>query len=64
MQIAADESKCIGAGQCVLTAPHVFDQGDDGVVVVLDESPAEPEWPAARAAAAGCPVAAIVLATD
>ncbi|MEV4275069.1 ferredoxin [Actinoplanes xinjiangensis] len=61
MQIAADDDKCIGAGQCVLTAPHVFDQRDDGVVVVLDEFPAEPDRVAARAAAAGCPVAAITV---
>lgn len=65
MQIAVDEDKCIGAGQCVLTAPHVFDQrDDDAIAVVLDEFPAEPDQPAARAAAAGCPVAAIALSGD
>jgi ferredoxin len=65
VQIAVDEDKCIGAGQCALTAPHVFDQrDDDGVVVVLDEFPAEGEQPAARAAAAGCPVAAITVTGD
>jgi ferredoxin len=65
VQIAVDEDKCIGAGQCALTAPHVFDQrDDDGVVVVLDEFPAEVEQPAARAAAAGCPVAAITVTGD
>jgi ferredoxin len=62
VRIAADEEKCIGAGQCALTAPHVFDQrDDDGVVVVLVEFPAEPDRAAARAAAAGCPVAAITV---
>ncbi|BEL03457.1 hypothetical protein Q0Z83_016480 [Actinoplanes sichuanensis] len=65
MRIAVDEGKCIGAGQCVLTAPHVFDQrDDDAVAVVLDASPAESEQPAARAAAAGCPVAAIAVSGD
>ncbi|MEU8660058.1 ferredoxin [Actinoplanes philippinensis] len=62
MRIAVDEEKCISAGQCAMTAPHVFDQRDeDGVVVVLDASPAGPEQAATRAAAAGCPVAAITL---
>ncbi|WP_433789250.1 ferredoxin [Actinoplanes sp. CA-252034] len=65
MQIAVDEEKCIGAGQCVMAAPHVFDQRDeDGVVVVLDSSPDEGGQTAARAAAAGCPVAAITVTGD
>jgi ferredoxin len=65
VQIAVDEDKCIGAGQCALTAPHVFDQrDDDGVVLVLDEFPAEPDHAVARAAAAGCPVAAITVIGD
>ncbi len=42
MKIEIDESKCCGAGQCVLAAPEIFDQRDeDGVVVVLNENPPE-----------------------
>jgi ferredoxin len=33
------ERKCIGAGQCVLSAPAVFDQDDDGIVVLRDATP-------------------------
>ncbi|NEB78412.1 ferredoxin [Streptomyces sp. SID14478] len=40
MKIVADTVKCVGAGQCVRTAPDLFDQGeDDGVVVVLNAEP-------------------------
>ncbi|MEK2494359.1 ferredoxin [Kitasatospora purpeofusca] len=28
---------CVGAGQCVLSAPEVFDQDNDGIVVLLRE---------------------------
>ncbi|MCC3779184.1 ferredoxin [Streptomyces sp. UNOB3_S3] len=35
MRVTADNERCIGAGQCVLTAPAVFDQDDDGLVTVL-----------------------------
>lgn len=35
MRIVADVDRCVGAAQCVLTAPAVFDQNDeDGTVVV------------------------------
>jgi ferredoxin len=42
-RVLADRDRCVGAGNCVLTLPAVFDQDDDeGLVVVLDpEPPAE-----------------------
>lgn len=40
MKITADASKCVGAGQCVLTEPKVFDQSEnDGAVIVLNARP-------------------------
>ncbi|WP_019546639.1 ferredoxin [Streptomyces sulphureus] len=60
MRITVDEEKCCGAGQCVLTAPEVFDQRDeDGVVVLLDAEPAAERQDAAQEAAAVCPAGAI-----
>lgn len=32
--IEVDRSVCAASGMCALTAPGVFDQDDDGVVVV------------------------------
>ena len=62
MKVNADEEKCVGGGQCVLSAPEVFDQRDeDGVVVVLQESPAAELHEGVREAAAVCPAAAIRL---
>lgn len=60
MKITIDEAKCCGAGQCVLSAPEIFDQRDeDGVVVLLDAAPPESEHANARTAAQLCPAAAI-----
>ncbi|QXE38423.1 ferredoxin [Streptomyces sp. GMY02] len=61
MKINIDRDKCCGAGQCVLAAPNLFDQDDDGIVLLLNESPGEAEAPAAHEAAILCPAAAIVL---
>lgn len=62
MRITIDEDKCCGAGQCVLVAPEVFDQRDeDGVVVLLDETPPADQHAAATEAAAVCPAAAIAI---
>ena len=64
MRVAADRDVCIGAGMCVLTAEAVFDQDDDGIVVVLDaEVPAGQEDAVARAVA-GCPSGALRLIDD
>lgn len=60
MEVTADTAVCIGAGQCVLAAPEVFDQGeDDGIVVVLDDHPGPGHEAAVREAAAVCPSGAI-----
>ncbi|MGK3966581.1 ferredoxin [Sorangium sp. So ce1151] len=61
MRVRVDEVKCCGAGQCVLVAPRVFDQRDDGIVVLLDEAPPEELHAAVREAASVCPAAAILL---
>ena len=59
MKIEADRDVCIGAGMCVMNAEDVFDQGDDGIVVVLEvEVPPEHADAAARAVAA-CPSGAL-----
>ena len=39
MLIRADRDKCIGSGACVLAAPRVFDQDDDGIVTPLTDAP-------------------------
>jgi ferredoxin len=64
MKIAADRDVCIGAGMCVMNAEDVFDQGDDGLVVVLTaEVPAEHADAAARAVAS-CPSGALRRVDD
>ena len=58
-----DEEGCVGAGQCVLAAPEVFDQRDsDGVAVLLLEHPPAELHDATREAALLCPALAIRLA--
>lgn len=55
MRVVANPRGCIGAGQCVITAPDVFDQDDDGIVVVVKEQLAESDLPDVRAALDLCP---------
>ncbi|MBW0101238.1 ferredoxin [Pseudonocardia sp. KRD291] len=65
MKIEIDQVRCVGAGQCVLAAPEVFDQReDDGIVELLDDVPAEEQWAASREAAQLCPAAAITIHED
>jgi ferredoxin len=55
MRVTADREVCVGAGMCVLTAPEVFDQDDDGIVVVRRPAPVGAEADLAREAADLCP---------
>ncbi|MYU32398.1 ferredoxin [Streptomyces sp. SID8358] len=39
MRVTTDRDRCVGSGQCAMLSPDVFDQDDDGLVVVLQERP-------------------------
>ncbi len=41
MKIVADRDVCIGAGVCVMNSEAVFDQDDDGIVILLEAAPSE-----------------------
>ncbi|MFF9909558.1 ferredoxin [Streptomyces sp. NPDC013457] len=60
-QLSVDRGRCIGAGMCAMTAPEVFDQDDDGLVLLLDTEPRAADRAAARMAAGVCPSGAITL---
>lgn len=59
MQITVNTPACVGAGQCVMTAEDLFDQDDDGIVMLLEDSPDAAHEAAARRAASLCPARAI-----
>ncbi|MYW00632.1 (4Fe-4S)-binding protein [Streptomyces sp. SID3343] len=59
MRVVADRDVCVGAGLCVLTAPRIFDQDDDGLVTVLVPAPEAVDRTAARQAAHLCPSGAV-----
>jgi ferredoxin len=61
VRISVDTDRCVGAGQCVLSAPDVFDQDDLGIVMVLAEPADEPAREAARQAGVICPSQAITV---
>ncbi|MFD7919925.1 ferredoxin [Streptomyces sp. NPDC059740] len=61
MRVEVDQPKCVASGQCVLVAPEVFDQDDDGIVVLLTDQPGSEHHDGTREAAAICPAAAIRL---
>ncbi|MGW3962458.1 ferredoxin [Amycolatopsis sp. NPDC005003] len=65
MKVTVEEAKCCGAGTCVMLAPDVFDQrDDDGIVILLDEHPAEALHAAVREAASVCPGVAISVSEE
>jgi ferredoxin len=62
MKIIVDTGRCVGAGQCVLTEPELFDQSeDDGTVIVLNEVPEGELVEKAREAVHLCPSQALSL---
>jgi ferredoxin len=60
VRIVADRELCVGAGQCVLTEPQLFEQSDeDGRVRLLAEQPAADQTESARLATRLCPTRAL-----
>lgn len=60
-RINIEEGRCIGAAQCVLSSPQLFDQDEHGFVVVLDDSPSGELVDSARLASQICPSQTITV---
>jgi ferredoxin len=61
VKVVADRDICIGAGMCVMTTDAVFDQDDDGIVVMhTAEIPADEEV-RVRNAVGLCPSGALSI---
>lgn len=61
MRVEADQDSCITAGNCVMVADAVFDQDDDGLVVVLGDEVPDGEADRVREAVRLCPASALRL---
>jgi ferredoxin len=59
VKISADRDVCISAGNCVMAAGTVFDQDDDGIVVVLVDEVPDCEEDHVREAVKLCPSEAL-----
>lgn len=59
MKVTTEPKKCIASGACVFASPRVFTQDDDGIVVLLQESPDVSLADEVDDAAAACPAMAI-----
>ena len=60
MKVSLDQDRCVASGQCVVAAPEVFDQRDeDGVAVLLTDTPDSGDAADVRHATAVCPALAI-----
>jgi ferredoxin len=65
MRIVTDTGRCVGAGQCALTEPTVFDQSEeDGTVVLLADHADGGTLANVEEAVDLCPSQAISLAKE
>jgi ferredoxin len=64
VKIVADKHKCIGAGTCVVIAPALFDQDDDGLVDVLVDEPTDDQLDVLNEAIDFCPAQALLLSRE
>jgi len=60
LRVLADIHRCIGSGNCAFLAPHVFDVGDAGHVIVRGGSIKETDE-AVLEAIASCPTNALTI---
>jgi ferredoxin len=62
MEIDIDRDACMGSGNCVYTAPGVFELDDDSIARVVDPEASSTE--AILTAARQCPTHAITVRRD
>ena len=61
MKVELEADKCVASGQCVVASMEVFDQDDDGIAILLEDTPAPELLDDVKEAVAVCPAAAIRL---
>jgi ferredoxin len=61
MKPTVDRDLCIGCGACEDVCPEVFELGEDGISMVITESPGPERYGCVRDAAEDCPVGAISI---
>lgn len=60
MKVTIDRAKCTGIGLCELTAPGVFELGDDGQTHLVSD-PDDADVALLEEAVAACPTSALTL---
>jgi len=64
-KLVADRAKCMGNGNCVMSAPQVFAQGaHDGLVQLIDTHPGPAQWASVELAVRSCPSGALRIVED
>jgi ferredoxin len=61
MKVSVDTAKCSGIGLCEVTAPNVFEVGDDGQSRAINPQPSEDERAEVEKAVADCPTGALFI---
>jgi len=64
LRVIGDGDKCIASGQCGHLMPDVFDNDDDGIVVVTNPHPDPAFAEGIRHAVEICPAQALSLTSD
>ena len=64
MKVTANRDTCCSSSLCVYRVPAVFDQDDEGYVLVLDPDPVPGLHDGVRRAARGCPTRSISVEED
>lgn len=61
MKVSVNRDKCVGIGMCEVSAPNVFEVGDDGQAHVLVDEIAEDDVEGVRQAVANCPTESLTI---
>jgi ferredoxin len=59
MKLTVDTTKCSGIGLCEMTAPSIYEVGEDGQSHVIEPNPSPEDRPAVEEAIANCPTGAL-----
>lgn len=61
MKVRVDTNKCSGIGLCEVTAPDVFEVGDDGQARAINPEPPQDERAVVEQAVNDCPTGALSI---